>query len=100
MTPPGTGLSSASRRWEVDIGLLIPRGGGGGGRHTSQVGYWVWPLPPPGPLAFVCEWRAVGIPLTRVEVDAAPIIAAARRATVLWALPDPDPASQGGWSAY
>jgi hypothetical protein len=78
---------------------LIPRGGGGGGRHASQVGYWVWPLPPPGPLAFVCEWRAVGIPLTRVEVDAAPIIAAARRATVLWALPDPDPASQGGWTA-
>lgn len=79
---------------------LVPRGGGGGSRHASQVGYWVWPLPPPGPLAFVCEWRAVGIPETRVEVDAAAIIAAAGRAAVLWALPDPDPELQGGWTAY
>jgi hypothetical protein len=78
---------------------LTPRGGGGGGRHAAQQGYWLWPLPPPGPLAFVCEWRAVGIPLTRVEVDAAPIITAASRATVLWTLPDPDPEAHAGWTA-
>ena len=29
----------------------------------------MWPLPPIGPLFFVCEWPAAGIPLTRVEVD-------------------------------
>jgi hypothetical protein len=79
---------------------LIPRGGGGGGQHSYQQGYWLWPLPPPGPLAFVCEWRAAGIALTRVEIDAAPIIAAAARATTLWELPAPDPARPVGWTSY
>src|SRR5579884_2314559 len=40
----------------------VMRGGGGGGGdrrwHQSE---WVWPLPPPGPLAFVCQWPAAGI---------------------------------------
>lgn len=50
---------------------LIPRGGSGGSQHAYQQGYWLWPLPPPGPVTFVCEWKAAGIPLTRVNVDAA-----------------------------
>jgi hypothetical protein len=35
---------------------VLPRGGGGGGR-SWQMTWWVWPLPPPGQLALVCEWR-------------------------------------------
>ncbi len=53
---------------------------GSGGEGEWHQGYWVWPLPPPGPMAFVCEWPAAEIPLTRSELDAAPIIAAASRA--------------------
>ena len=62
-------------------------GGGGGGYSSSagfSAGYWVWPLPPAGPLAFVCEWPALGIPLTRREIDSGPIRAAAAKATPLW----------------
>jgi hypothetical protein len=59
--------------------VLRPRGGGGapGG---WQFGHWVWPLPPAGPLAFVCDWPAASIPLTRHEIDAQLVLAAARRA--------------------
>lgn len=72
--------------------VLMPRGGGGGGRRSEQ-SFWAWPLPPPGPLAFVCEWPSQGIDLTRVEVDSELIRNAASRAQVLW----PDHGGDGGW---
>jgi hypothetical protein len=67
------------------------RGGGGGGRRWHQT-EWVWPLPPPGPLAFVCQWPAAGIPLTRHEIDAQVILDASARAQVVF----PDEPQQGG----
>lgn len=63
--------------------VLLPDGGGGGGRHYDMR-YWVWPLPPPGPVAFVCEWPALGIPESRAEIDAGLILDAATRAVQLW----------------
>jgi hypothetical protein len=42
--------------------------------------YWVWPLPPPGPLTFVVEWPAHGIAESRAELDTQPILDAAARA--------------------
>ena len=45
--------------------------------------YWVWPLPPSGPVTFVCEWPAYDIAETRVTVEAALIIEAAERAVPL-----------------
>ena len=57
-------------------------GGGGSGRWRQT--FWVWPLPPAGPFAFVCEWPAAGIPVTRYEIDAALILDAARRALVIF----------------
>jgi len=79
-----------------DMVLLQGRGGGGALRYTFE--YWLWPLPPPGPLAFVAEWPAQGIELTRAEVDAGLIREAAARAEVLW---EPERASRGGgWAAY
>jgi hypothetical protein len=58
------------------------RGGGGGGNWRQA--YWVWPLPPPGPVALVCEWPATDIPLSRTELDAQTILNAAERAQVLF----------------
>jgi hypothetical protein len=52
---------------------------GGGGEGTWHNTFWVWPLPPPGALRFVCEWPAAGIPQTRVDLDAASLLAAANR---------------------
>jgi hypothetical protein len=46
--------------------------------------FWVWPLPPPGDLEFVCEWPDAGLQLTRVGLDAGAILAAASRAQVLF----------------
>ncbi len=59
--------------------VMQQRGGGGGGGEWRQR-FWVWPLPPSGPLAFACEWPAAGIPFTRVEVEAQRLIEAATRA--------------------
>lgn len=71
-------------------------GAGGGGRWRQD--FWVWPLPPPGPLALVCEWPAAGITLTRVETDAELLRAAATRSRALF----PNRASSvggGTWSS-
>jgi hypothetical protein len=63
--------------------VLSPRGGGGGGQRYSQ-SFWLWPLPPEGPLTFVCEWPALDIGLSRVEIDSALIREAAARSRTLW----------------
>ncbi len=63
--------------------VLLPRGGSGGARAWLQE-FWLWPLPPEGPLRLACAWPAVGIAETVHEVDTAPIRAAAQRAVVLW----------------
>jgi hypothetical protein len=63
--------------------LSVSGGSGGGGGHWQQ-GFWVWPLPPEGPLAFVCEWPAAGIPETRNEIDSALVRDAASDAFPLW----------------
>lgn len=57
-------------------------GGGGGGRWHQD--FWVWPLPPAGPVWFVCEWPAAGIQLSRVEVDGQLILDAASRSRELF----------------
>jgi hypothetical protein len=51
---------------------------------SQEVELWVWGLPPPGPLAFVCQWPARRIPESRLEIDAALVLEAARRAEAIW----------------
>ena len=72
-------------------------GGGGGGRWRQS--YWVWPLPPSGPLAFVCEWSAASIPVTRREIDAQLVLDAAERAQQIF---EAGPRSEGGgnWTSF
>jgi hypothetical protein len=67
--------------------LILSPGRGGGGQGHSEQTCWVWPLPPEGPLSFVCEWPVVEIPETRVEVDAGLIIDAASKAREVWSPP-------------
>jgi hypothetical protein len=78
--------------------VLSPHGGSGGGR-SFEMSMWVWPLPPAGPLAFVCEWAAERIALTRREVDAGSILEAARQSEPLWP-PDDGPDEGGSWTGY
>ncbi len=63
--------------------VLTPSGGGGGGAVWDSE-LWLWPLPPPGPLAFVVEWPKANIELTKHEVDADLLIEASKDSEVLW----------------
>jgi hypothetical protein len=68
------------------------------GEPEWRQGFWLWPLPPPGPLTFVCEWPAAGLALSRADIDAQTVIDAAARAQVVF----PDQRSDGpvfGWSS-
>lgn len=74
--------------------VLVPRGGSGG-ESAWDMGLWLWPLPPVGPLVLACEWPLLGMPLTTVQVDAALLHEAAARAETLW--PGGGGAAGGGW---
>jgi hypothetical protein len=63
--------------------VIVPLGGGGGGEDWYQR-FWVWPLPPPGPLTFVSSWPAMGHDEESVTVDATHLAEAAQRAEQLW----------------
>jgi hypothetical protein len=80
--------------------VLMQRGGGGGGTCWNFQ-FWVWPLPPEGPLAFVAEWPIKGVPLSRGEIDSAIVRDSAARAVTLW--PDEPPghgSGSGTWTQY
>jgi hypothetical protein len=72
---------------ETPAGPVLRGGSGGGGGGNWRQSYWVWPLPPEGPFALVCEWPAAGIPVTRHQIDARVILDAARRAIVIFVCP-------------
>ena len=57
---------------------------GGGGPHSFISRWWAWPLPPAGPLEFVCEWLPFDIAESRGGIDAELVLDAARRSIRLW----------------
>jgi len=75
---------------QPDQPVLIEGAGiGAEGGPSGRGAYWdiecaVRPLPPPGPLAFICAWPGRGIPESRVEVDAGGILETATRAVTFW----------------
>jgi hypothetical protein len=46
--------------------------------------YWLWPLPPPGPLIVGCRWPDRGIPETLVQIDPEPLLSAAAQSRSVW----------------
>jgi hypothetical protein len=63
------------------------RGGGhsGAGESRFDQAYWISPpLPPPGPVAVVCEWPAVEIAVARREIDGQLILDAVERARAMF----------------
>jgi hypothetical protein len=69
---------------DAPSGPVMHSSGGGGGGGSWRQTFWIWPLPPPGPLVLACEWPALDVPLTRCEFDAQPILDAATRAQVVF----------------
>jgi hypothetical protein len=65
-------------------GPILRSGGGGGTSHYQLSRWWAWPLPPSGPLEFICQWPTFGIEETRVSIDAQLILDAADRSVRLW----------------
>ncbi len=49
--------------------------------------YWLWPLPPSGPLTVGCRWPDRGIPETLVQIDPAPLLTAAQLSRSVWQQP-------------
>lgn len=91
--PDGTRLSNLGARrprFEEEPGgpVFFDNGGGGSSASDDSVhmrqGYWLWPLPQPGPILVSCEWPLVAIALSTVEIDGAPLVAAAERVVTLW----------------
>ena len=58
--------------------------GGGGSERGWRSPHWLWGLPPPGPLAFVCTWPAGQLPTSGVQIDASLVLEAAGRAAAVW----------------
>lgn len=86
-----TGLGPMGRPGERPSGPVLVVGSGGGGGRRWDFGYWLWPLPPAGPLAMVVEWRAQEVPETRTVLDAGVLRAAASKAVELWPDERPEP---------
>jgi hypothetical protein len=87
--PNGAKATNLDRRpfpddGEPDGPVLLEQGSSGYGTHAWDADEWLWPLPPPGPLAFVCEWPGRGLGLSRAEIDGERIREAAGRAVTLW----------------
>ncbi|GIH07950.1 hypothetical protein Rhe02_60170 [Rhizocola hellebori] len=80
-----TNLPGRAHPWHAEpVGPIMLAEGGGGGNRGYSLQHWVWPLPPPGPLTFVCEWPHFQIGQTETSIDAEVVIDAAARAVVLW----------------
>jgi hypothetical protein len=66
------------------IGPILRSRGGGGSTHSQFFRWWAWPLPPRGPLEFICQWPMYGITETRVGIDAQLVLDAAQCSIRLW----------------
>lgn len=92
-------------RPDEDGVVFRTEGGGGGGDRYAQT-YWIWPIPPEGPLSVVCQWPAHRIPVSRLDIDGDLIRNAAGRAQIVFSEdhlpeePEDGPSAEGGWSSY
>jgi hypothetical protein len=63
--------------------LMLQHGGGGGDARRWDGRFWLYPLPPEGPVTFVASWHEYGVAETRAELDGSAIREAAGHAVIL-----------------
>lgn len=91
------GIEYADGRWAVHGGgssgpdiALHPQGGSGGDRSCSQ-GFWLYGVPPAGPLTLVLRCAGLGLEETRTQVDGGVLAAAVPAVVELWPWTPPRP---------
>jgi hypothetical protein len=88
----GTRLDNNRRQGPTDAVVFMQQGGSGSEDSVDQ-GWWLHPLPPPGPLRFVVRCPDLGIEETSTEFDGAAVRRAAEGVTELWPWTPPRPAA-------
>lgn len=78
-----TGAFSPGAEMDSDQLVMVPQGGGGAELAVDQ-GFWVAPLPPPGPVTVVVTWSGFGIEESRTVLDGDSLRAAAASSQTLW----------------
>ena len=77
------GIPSWHQGVPADQPMLAGGGGGGGGKTYDQT-TWLTPVPPAGPMTFVCAWAAFDIEETHTPVDGTALAEARSRVVELW----------------
>ncbi len=77
-------VDSEPGEWSPDHPVLEPLGRSSGFGSGWSRDVWLWPLPPEGPVTFVCEWTDRGVDRTELQVDATRFRDAAAHAEPLW----------------
>jgi hypothetical protein len=89
-SPDDRELSSYYRAFAAGYDPPLPPGpvmgssGGTGGLSSWDLRYWIWPLPPDGPVTITCEWPAGGVPDGSAELDGSAIRRAGESSQRLW----------------
>jgi hypothetical protein len=65
-------------------GPIIGQQGGGGGDRHYDFRYFVWPLPPDGPVILTCKWPARGLQTAGKELNGTAIRAAGLKSHGVW----------------
>lgn len=66
------------------LGPVIGQQGGGGGGTRYDFHFFVWPLPPDGPVTITCRWPARGLQTAGKELNGTAIRAAGLKSHSLW----------------
>jgi hypothetical protein len=65
-------------------GIVFHQSGGGGGQLAVDQSWWLSPVPPEGPVRFVCSCAELNLAETSVELDGTAMQRAAERVVTLW----------------
>jgi hypothetical protein len=69
---------------------------GSGSPTAVNLDYWLWPLPPNGPLQFTLWWSGLGVEDGSATVEGAVLGEAASQSLIAWNQTDGDPRSRAG----